>query len=175
MPALRAGACGVALLLVWAAVPAVTLAAGERGEVGWSDRIVAAALAYVGTRWTYGGNDRSGIDCSGLVWAACRDAGRPIHRMSVRRMAEDFAVASEPTTGDLALFSTSLGPSPDHVGLWLRAGASMVHAGKSTGVEAREIDSQGGYWRRRLVGTVRLPEIELLRGEAPEQRTEARR
>jgi len=119
-------------------------------------RVVSAAQGYEGTPYLYGGTDRRGLDCSGLVYLAYLDA----IRVSVPRTTSGLYSLCEPIEksalepGDLVFFNTT-GPIA-HVGIYVGEGL-FVHAaseGDPTGVIESRLDEL--YWRRTYAGAGRL-------------------
>jgi len=117
--------------------------------------LVNAAKTFVGTDYRLGGTDRGGIDCSGLVYAAARQAGIPVHRTTTRRMMVDYK-ESNIIQGALPLFSHNGGKSVAHVGIWDDPEKkTMVHASSSKGVIVSTVNKY--YWLPKLVTTKELP------------------
>jgi hypothetical protein len=126
-------------------------------------RIVADALGFEGTPYVYGGNDRSGIDCSGLVFRSYLLATGIL----VPRTVQSLYAFCEPIVlnriqpGDLVFFNTT-GPLA-HVGIYVGEGL-FVHAaseGRPTGVVESSLTEP--YWRRAFAGAGRLiPPAEYL-------------
>jgi cell wall-associated NlpC family hydrolase len=86
------------------------------------------ALAQIGVPYVWGGESRSGYDCSGLVQASYRTVGIGLPRTSEEQFSSERRLppGAPPAPGDLVFF----GPSPDdatHVGIVVRPG-EMVDA-----------------------------------------------
>lgn len=116
--------------------------------------IVSTATSAIGTPYRYGGADRSGFDCSGLVSYAYLSAG-----IAVPRTARDQQRAAVPVPrkgllpGDLVFFSTS-GQGTDHVGIYTGAGR-FVHA-PSSGRVVSYAYLDDPWYSRRYLGAGRL-------------------
>lgn len=92
------------------------------------------SLSLIGTPYRYGGSDRSGFDCSGMVqyvyWSALK--------IKLPRTARDIAAAARPIdkhdlqVGDLVFFNTS-GQMFSHMGLYIGQD-QFIHAPSSNGV-----------------------------------------
>ena len=90
--------------------------------------VLAAARAYLGARYEWGGMTDRGIDCSGLVHMSFRAAGRLVPRDADQQEAAGAPVA-EPQPGDLI----SYGEPADHVAFWL-GGGRILHATQREGI-----------------------------------------
>lgn len=129
----------------------------ERAEVPpdrQTQAIVATATSAIGAPYRYGGADRSGFDCSGLVTYSFLSAG-----IAVPRTARDQQRAAVPVPregllpGDLVFFSTS-GQGTDHVGIYTGAGR-FVHA-PSSGRVVSYAYLDDPWYSRRYLGAGRL-------------------
>ena len=120
-------------------------------------RLLANAKGMIGMSYRLGGIGDGNVDCSGLIYAVCRLSGVPIPRASTKIMAM-WTRVDDPDIADLPLFAHSSRIS--HVGIWHKPETEMVHASSSKGVEKRDIDSQGGYWRSRYKYSVIIPSLE---------------
>jgi murein DD-endopeptidase len=129
-----------------------TNAVPQQPSVG--SEIVIRAIALVGTPYRWGGNDRSGFDCSGLVHFVHSELG-----INVPRTAEEqFKAATrvdidklEP--GDVLFFKTS-GKRISHVAIYAGSGR-FVHAPRSGRlIELRDLNDE--YYRPRLAGAGRF-------------------
>ncbi|MDR2101311.1 MAG: C40 family peptidase [Treponema sp.] len=153
------------LCLSGADVPVAEAAAA--GEV--RARVLRAAGQYLGTPYRYGGADRQGLDCSGLVYLSFREAG-----VQVPRNTTTLYIRAEPLAGsrilpgDLVFFNTlgeksgkAPGKAPgrapvSHVGIYTGDG-KFIHAaseGPKTGVIYSALNED--YWQRNYVGAGRF-------------------
>ncbi len=112
-------------------------------------QVVDCAREWLGTPYRYGGNDRSGVDCSGLTCNVFEQAvGIRLPRTSAQqceygRTLERKSLAE----GDLVFFVNKTGGKRiNHVGLYIGDG-KMIHASSSRGVMISSIED--GYWAER--------------------------
>lgn len=100
-------------------------------------RLYSEAASWLGVPYRYGGNNQSGIDCSGLVVQIYQD----IYRITLQRTVTDMAdkncrkvTKNELKPGDLVFFNTSKSKKGiNHVGLFLKD-QYFIHASTSKGV-----------------------------------------
>lgn len=132
-------------------------------------RVIAAAEKYEHTPYRYGGLDKRGLDCSGLVYVSFRDAlGTEVPRNTwgLYSWVEQIPI-EEAVPGDLVFFNTTGSGSVSHVGIYV-GDRSFIHAasdGPKTGVIYSSLDEQ--YWSRTYAGAGRvLPAGDEQDGEA---------
>ncbi|MDR1858972.1 MAG: C40 family peptidase [Treponema sp.] len=122
------------------------------------ERVLEAAKKYENTPYRYGGIDRRGLDCSGLVYLSFRDAlgvSVPRNAESLHAWAETIqAEAAQP--GDLLFFRTTGGGKISHVGIFA-GGRRFIHSaseGPTTGVIYSSLDER--YWSRAYASAGRV-------------------
>ena len=118
------------------------------------DAVARTALDLLGTPYQFGGGDRSGLDCSGLVQLAYRQHGVALPREVAAQYR--VGVSLDPRRvrpGDLLFFST-VARGVSHVAISL-GGQRFIHA-PSTGGRVRIEDLRVDYWARRLIGARRI-------------------
>jgi cell wall-associated NlpC family hydrolase len=123
---------------------------------------LAAAEQYKDLPYVWGGSNRSGVDCSGLVIAAARDAGRPLQgRPSAQGIYEQVAKVdpSQVQPGDLVFFqgtdSGAPGETISHVGIVTRQGVMLNAPRPGTAVSYMNYDTP--WWQSHIVGFGRMP------------------
>ncbi len=118
-----------------------------------SKKLLEQAYGWLGTPYAYGGETRSGVDCSGLVMNVYRDAlAIKLPRSSAKQ--QEFCQPLDPSAiaeGDLIFFAPS-GRNINHVGIYVGSGY-MIHASNS-GVALMAIDSPWAKSRFHSVGRV---------------------
>jgi len=124
--------------------PATNPAAADTpsSSIASSSGVVATARGWIGTPYLYGGNTRSGIDCSGLVQQVFKANGKNLPRTADQQLhAVRIIPRSQAASGDL-VFGVQNGAA-HHVGIFL-GGNSMIDApdvGQTVGVHTLYYDS----------------------------------
>jgi probable lipoprotein NlpC len=132
-------------------------------------RLLAAAGKYEHTPYRYGGVDRKGLDCSGLVVISFLDAlGISVPRStdSLYSWVEKIPI-DKAQPGDLVFFRTARNGKISHVGIFTGNGRFIHSAseGSVTGVKYSGLDEK--YWSRVFAGAGRaLPAIGTTSGDA---------
>lgn len=115
---------------------------------------------WLGTPYKYGGNDRNGVDCSGLMVAIYRDALNIKLPRTSRQQSEwcRHVDIKNLQPGDLLFFDTSRDRNGkvSHVGLYLGSG-EMLHSSTSRGVIVSAIVDN--YYSERLLACGRVAEM----------------
>lgn len=107
-----------------------------------------------GTPYEWGGNDASGIDCSGLVWAAAQKLGIKIPRTSIEQYKKGKPVDSKDAqSGDLIFWDTGVKKSYTQ--------DRKVPGGYVTHVSI--YDGEGGMWHASRKGVVHTKVADYLR------------
>jgi len=112
-------------------------------------RILGAAERMVGTPYVLGGESPGGVDCSGLVQYAYRQAGIRVPRTTVEQFRAG-RLQRRVLPGDLLFFRTDASGRVSHVGIYAGSGR-MIHASSGSG-QVRKVSLRQAYWRQRLVG-----------------------
>lgn len=118
--------------------------------------IVAEAYKWIGTPYRYGGNSRSGTDCSGLVLQVYLKAANKKLPRSSRQQAEYCKKIStkQMRPGDLIFFVIGKRSAIDHVGIYVGSG-KMIHASGSRGVIESNLAEP--YYQRHFHHAGRVP------------------
>lgn len=118
--------------------------------------LVSEAQRWLGTRYLYGGDSKSGTDCSGLVMRVYHNVcGVKIPRSTREQVKYCTKVArNKIRPGDLVFFApVKADDKVSHVGLYVGEG-KMIHASSSRGVMVSGFDS--GYWGERYLTGARI-------------------
>jgi len=120
-------------------------------------RLLAAAEKYERTPYRYGGIDRKGLDCSGLVFISFHDAvgiSVPRNAESLYSWVEKIPIDNA-QPGDLVFFRTTKTNKISHVGILVGDGRFIHSAseGPVTGVIYSRLDER--YWARTYAGAGR--------------------
>jgi cell wall-associated NlpC family hydrolase len=112
-------------------------------------------IDWLGTRYVFGGDSRTGIDCSAFV----RQVYRSSFNVELPRTAEMQADLgqkvgrNELQFGDLVYFHTANHAWISHVGIYIGEGL-FANASSSKGVTVASLDSK--YWQKRYLFSKRL-------------------
>ena len=122
------------------------------------DGVVYYAKGYLGTPSALGGNTKSGIDCSGLIYNAYSQQGVSIPRTvdALRKKGKRISV-DRAKKGDLIFFRTSRKHRLTHAGIVVgtkRGIPQFIHASSSRGVIISTLDNT--YWKKAYAQTRRL-------------------
>lgn len=112
-----------------------------------------ATEQWAGTPYQFGGDDRSGIDCSGFVALLYAEVlNRSVPRTTGRQVRAGRSVSAQALQpGDLVFFW--LPPKQRHVGVYLRDNR-FAHASVSQGVTISNLEDP--YWRHNYWTARRL-------------------
>ncbi len=122
-------------------------------ETVTNDKLIAFLEGWYGTPYKYGGNKKTGIDCSAFT---CLMIDTMYNVSLPRTSREQYAAGrriakSDLSQGDLVFFNTTGGIS--HVGVYLNNN-KFVHASSSGGVMISDLEDT--YFKKRYVGATRL-------------------
>ncbi|MDR0495026.1 MAG: C40 family peptidase [Treponema sp.] len=150
----------------FALAPAAT-ASPEEKTAAFGDarlRVLDAAGKYENTPYRYGGLDRRGLDCSGLVYLSFKDAldiSVPRNAAGLYSWVEKIQIENA-RPGDLVFFKTDNNGNISHVGIFV-GDRRFIHAaseGPKTGVIYSSLNER--YWSLTYAGAGRvLPEADI--------------
>ena len=109
--------------------------------------LLAEAPKWLGTGYRYGGDTRSGVDCSGLVLNLYRSAlAIKLPRSSSQQREYCTRISKKDLMeGDLVFFTTGSSSKVNHVGMYVGNGR-MIHSSTSRGVIVSALDE--AYYTR---------------------------
>lgn len=123
------------------------------------NKLVDGAMAYLGTPYVYGGESmqEGGMDCSGFVYNALKDAGYKVGRDTAQgyRSYGKFVSKSNMQPGDLIFFGSNGNAS--HIGIYIGNG-QMIHSSGSSkntrnnpgkGVEIKAVNYRSDFIEAR--------------------------
>ena len=126
-------------------------------ENAYTKKIIQTARNYTGVPYKSGGNDESGLDCSGLLCVSFKETGVKLPRISWQQ-SEYFPAINLPNIqrGDLVFFVTS-GKNISHAGIVTEVknenDVRFIHASSSKGVI--EDNMMTNYWKTRFARVCR--------------------
>ena len=128
------------------------------GKMKPRDGVVYYAKGFLGAPYALGGNTKSGIDCSGLIYNAYRQQGVKIPRTvdALRKKGKRISV-DRAKKGDLIFFRTSKKRKLTHAGIVVSTKSGVpqfIHASSSRGVIISTLDNT--YWKKAYAQTRRL-------------------
>ncbi len=112
---------------------------------------------WIGTPYRFGGLNKNGVDCSGLVYRTFNEEfGQPLPRTTKSQAKAGKPVAlADLRAGDLLFFRT--GRSTRHVGIYIED-TRFLHASTSRGVIILDLRNPywaSHYWQARRIRTLR--------------------
>jgi len=135
-----------------AGAPAVPATPGDSAVLG--QRITAAATAYLGTPYVWGGAGPAGVDCSGLVYLVYAPYVPRIPRLSYDQWTFGRPVdAGDLAPGDLVFFDTD-GTGASHVGIYIGDGQFVHPAARAHRVVVDRLDMP--YYASHYLGARRV-------------------
>lgn len=119
--------------------------------------LMLEAASWIGTPYKYGGNSRSGIDCSGLTCAIYQSVYNiRLPRRSLQQWETSILPHSHSLQqGDLLCFSSKNSQGKcAHVGIYLGE-QRFIHASSTRGVVVDHLNEN--YWTKHFLGAKRRP------------------
>ena len=120
------------------------------------NKFIACAESYKGTPYVYGGTSRSGIDCSGLIFNAAKEAGLGTLPRTAKAMCSIASRIndSQRVPGDLIFFQAD--NTISHVAIFL-GNNQILHSvsdGSKTGVIVSKLSEN--YWKNHYYSSGRI-------------------
>ncbi|MFN5795614.1 MAG: C40 family peptidase [Bacteroidota bacterium] len=122
--------------------------------------VLSEAKSYTGTPYKFGGNDKTGIDCSGLVKNSFKKADIELPRRSAEQQHAGKEIALDDCkAGDLIFFNTSKNKSKEvnHVGIISHVKKTeilFIHASTKKGVMESSLEEP--FFKNSFVKIVRV-------------------
>ncbi len=119
-----------------------------------AEKIVKAAKKFEGTRYKYGGTNKRGMDCSGLIFTSFLEEGVALPRTSrAMSLQGERLYLKEVAIGDLLFFETNKNKKViNHVGLVVEVtedGIYFIHSSTSSGVIISSLSER--YWYNNFI------------------------
>ncbi len=125
-------------------------------------RIVKTTKREIGVPYKWGGEDRSGFDCSGLLFYSYNRFNFNIPRVTSQQQNFGDSIPSKKAKiGDWVMFATGGSSSINHIGLIIKVlgkeDFDFIHSSTSKGVRIDNINNS--YWKKAYVKVVRPSRI----------------
>jgi cell wall-associated NlpC family hydrolase len=120
------------------------------------EKMLMEIITYLGTPYKYGGNTKSGIDCSAFTQTVYQDVFNIKLERSARlqyKQGEVIEKGDELKYGDLVFFNTRQRVKPGHVGIYI-GDRLFAHASTKKGVTITSLDYD--YYSRVYMGARRF-------------------
>lgn len=120
--------------------------------------LYVTSASWMGTKYKYGGQSRSGVDCSGLTGLIYKSVyGKNLERSSAGIYDTNVSKIKKTSLkeGDLVFFRTDgkRSSTPNHVGIYLKED-KFIHASTSKGVVVSSMKQD--YYVRNYIGSGRV-------------------
>lgn len=129
-----------------------TTSLGYEAVGGWRSKVVKTARNLLGVAYQWGGSTPAGVDCSGLLYYAFKQAGIDIPRVSYEQANAGQRVGLDALKpGDLVAWdNSSRNPGADHIALYIGNGLVIEAARPGTSVQVSSIYDRDNAWGVRL-------------------------
>lgn len=124
-----------------------------------TENLIGLARTYKGVPYRSGGTTEAGMDCSGLIYTVCQNAGLSIPRISYQQaeIGQEISI-NEIQKGDFVFFRTANNSSRiSHVGMVTEVSTpqniTFIHSSTSKGV--REDNLFSDYWKKAFAKATR--------------------
>lgn len=131
-------------------------------KLSFKDKMLAEIVKYLNTPYKFGGESKTGIDCSAFTQTVFSDVlSVPLLRSAREQFTEGARVTNEKSLefGDLVFFDTGRRVKPGHVGIYIGDGL-FAHASSSFGVIVSSLDDE--YYANRFMGGRRIEDFAAL-------------
>ncbi len=137
------------------AAPKARTEPGSAVDAANTSVILALAMRYQGVPYAWGGANRGGLDCSGLIIRAAADAGKPglPHSAAELWKIGTRIPKAELRPGDLVFFKNTYKPGISHVGVF-SGGTKFLHASSGKG-KVTVGDLEDPYFVKKWAGARR--------------------
>ena len=150
-------------------VPFYCFADNVRDAKEKRERLVNYAKTFIGVPYVYGGTDKTGIDCSGLIYTVSRES---IGYQLPRTVAALYGYVeiipnNQKEAGDILFFKT-VGDRVSHAGIYI-GNNQFIHAvsdGPNTGVILSSLNES--YWKQHYYAVGRFLPATIYVGKEPQ-------
>lgn len=123
-----------------------------------TNNVVETAIDYHGTKYKYGGANKYGMDCSGLVYTSFLKNDIKLPRTSFEQSKQGKLIPfHQLTKGDLLFFKNPTSKNIDHVGIIVSRdddNLKFIHSSSSKGVIISSMNEL--YWKKAFVKGKRM-------------------
>ncbi|MED3623911.1 LysM peptidoglycan-binding domain-containing protein [Neobacillus thermocopriae] len=112
-----------------------------------AEKMISVGKSVLGTPYVWGGNSKSGFDCSGFIYYTANQAGYKIGRYSAAGYYDRSYYVNNPQPGDLVFFENTYKKGISHVGIYL-GNNQFIHASSSKGVTISDLKNP--YWTQHF-------------------------
>ncbi len=120
------------------------------------EKMLMEIIKYINVPYQYGGNSKSGIDCSAFTQNVYKNTLSVNMFRSAREQYKQCEIIREVDDlqfGDLVFFDTRSGVSPGHVGIYI-GDELFAHASTKKGVTISSLNQ--AYYKDRFMGSLRI-------------------
>lgn len=120
----------------------------NQSKPGWEQKVdtviaIGNALDALGIPYVFGGEDRTGMDCSGFVQFLYGQVGVPLPRVSKNQASVGTQIdkndMSKWRKGDLVAFDYNKEGTVDHIGIYLGNGTMLHTNTPATGINIKSV------------------------------------
>ncbi|AUC14120.1 hydrolase [Tenacibaculum sp. SZ-18] len=128
-------------------------------DASTADKIVWTAVTFKGAPYKYGGTNRNGMDCSGLIYTSFKKRNIVIPRTSIQMYSIGYKIPLRSVQrGDLLFFKIAKKRNRvNHVGLVTSVknnDIKFIHSTSSRGVIVSSLNEP--YWKRAFINAKRV-------------------